>query len=317
MLIMYKISIIIGSAFVLWILFFGVAQKGLQKYHIHETERLTEILQNNTYHDCLFIGSSRTHDHINPQIIDSILHLNSYNAGIDAANLLEFKTLLTAYLQHHAAPKYLVLGIEPLCFNVQPRFNNVIQYYPFLKNNAIRQALQAQNSLTLLYYYLPFCQTIQYNDRTRTEIVKGWAHKTELNPNEWQYKGYRSNGYDTLQIGTLLPLCTENVSLNPSLLYLQSIIDTCKTRQIQLVFAYYPSYNAYFRHRIANHAQILQSIDSIAKQHQIRYLVHDTLKTFQQARLFFDQAHLNTNGVTQYSFYLANQLKTIFNPKKK
>lgn len=100
-------------------------------------------------------------------------------------------------------------------------------------------------------------------------------------------------------------------------MYLQSIIDTCKTRQIQLVFAYYPSYNAYFRHRIANHAQILQSIDSIAKQHQIRYLVHDTLKTFQQARLFFDQAHLNTNGVTQYSFYLANQLKTIFNPKKK
>jgi hypothetical protein len=313
---MYKITAILFIVFVLWFLFFEVAQKGLQEYHIHQTERLTEILQNNTYHDCLFIGSSRTHDHINPQIIDSILHLNSYNAGIDAANMLEFKTLLAAYLQHHPAPKYLVLGIEPLCFNVQPRFSNTIQYYPFLNNKTIRQALQAQNSLTLLYYYLPFCQTIQYNDRTRAEIIKGWLHKTELTTNQWQYKGYLSNGYDSLQIGTLPPLCTEKIELNPSLGVLKNIIDTCKTRQIQLIFAYHPTYKAYFRQRIANHAQILQSIDSIAKQHQIRYLVHDTLKTFQQARLFLDYAHLNTNGATIYSTYLANELKSIFNKKK-
>lgn len=308
---MRRLYLILFGAAILCSLLFYVAQKGLHRYHTHEIERLTEILQNGTYYDCLFIGSSRTHDHIDPQIIDSILHINSYNAGLDAGNMLEFKTILAAYLQHHKPPKYLVLGVEPLCFSTQPRFNNVIQYYPFLSNNAIRSALQTENRLTMLYYYLPFCQMLQYNDRTRTEIVKGWAGKTEINANEWQYKGYRSNGYDTLQASILPPLCTETISLKPSLSILENIIDTCKTRHIKLIFAYYPVYNAYFRQRIANHNQLLQSIDSLAQQQQINYFVHDTLAVFQNASLFFDHAHLNTNGARQYSIYLANKLKNI------
>lgn len=310
---MRQLCLILCGALILCSLLFGIAQKGLRWYHVHETERLTEILQNNTYHDCLFIGSSRTHDHINPQIIDSILHTNSYNAGLDAGNMLEFKTILAAYLQHHKPPKYLVLGIEPLCFSTQPRFNNVIQYYPFLSNKAIRSALQTENKLSMLYYYLPFCQMVQYNDRTRTEIVKGWAGKTEINANEWQYKGYRSNGYDTLQLSILPPLCTEKISLKPSLSLLENIIDTCKSKQIKIIFAYYPVYNAYFRQRIANHHQLLHSIDSLAQRQQINFFVHDTLAVFQNASLFFDHAHLNTNGARRYSIYLANMLKDIVN----
>ena len=75
-----------------------VVQKGLRIYSNHSTERLTEILADTTNFQMIFIGSSRTHTSINPRIIDSILDINSYNAGVEGGNLFEFNMIFNAYV---------------------------------------------------------------------------------------------------------------------------------------------------------------------------------------------------------------------------
>lgn len=312
MKIIYPILIVALLYSVVW----WIAERGLRHYRIHETDRLTEILCKHTAYDCLLLGNSRTHDHLNPRIIDSLLQLNSYNAGIDAARLPECKLLLDAYLHNHPAPRYVILGIEPQLFGQYESVANPLSYYPYLGNPVVRHALQQQNAKTLLYYYLPPTRLSQYTDRERTESLKGcmgqtiFSHYNNSHTDDTigQYKGYLSNGNYGLVAQPTPPVVRRILPYQPALRTLDQMIATCQQRNISLILVYYPIFDRYFERRNLNHAALLHTIDSTAQQHQLPYLVHDTLTAFQDARLYFDGAHLNTVGATQYSTYLANQL---------
>ena len=99
-------------AYIICLLSFLIIKKEIDRYKKHTTSRLTEIFCNKTNYDVLFLGSSRTHLIINPAIIDSICKVNSYNAGMEGANLYEFDMVLKAYLENHPSPQWLVLTID-------------------------------------------------------------------------------------------------------------------------------------------------------------------------------------------------------------
>ena len=115
-----------------------IIDQGLNKFYIHKEERLNEIFKNDTNHDILFIGSSRTHTTINPKIVDSICNSNSYNAGVEGGNLLEFKMTWDAYLENHPAPRVLVLTLDINSFDLSRKFFNYTQYFSYLNNTQIK-----------------------------------------------------------------------------------------------------------------------------------------------------------------------------------
>src|SRR5438445_6202232 len=116
---------------------FVVFTKQVQKYEVHNTERLSELLLNHTYYDLIFLGSSRTHFGVNPKIIDSICGLRSYNAGVEGGNLYEFEMMLKSYLENHPSPRYVVLNFDLHSFADTSRIFNYPVYFPYTSNKVI------------------------------------------------------------------------------------------------------------------------------------------------------------------------------------
>ena len=283
---------------------------GLKTYNNHSTARLTEILEKDTYYDVLFLGSSRTHSTINPRIIDSVCTVSSYNAGIDGGNLAEFRMIFKAYLQHHPPPALLVLTLGLSSFNLQRMFFNYTEYFPFLNNKVIDTTLSHNGHNTFRQKIFPFLSVTDYDDYSRGNAIKGITDRggKQIEPGEFQYKGYLSNTNNTLSVqDTPRTIASIKVS-NRAIRYLQNIISICREHGTKLIFTYSPEFNFESEKHVSNSAKIFALIDSIAGENKIEFLRHDSLSICQDPKLFANVGHVNTTGAKVYSNILAKQL---------
>ena len=282
---------------------------GLHKYNNHSTERLTEILENNTYYDILFIGSSRTHTTINPKIIDSICKVSSYNAGIDGGNLFEFKMIYNAFLQNHPSPGLLVLTIDLSSFNLQKKFFNYTQYFPFLNNKVVDSSLSNNGHNTMPQKIFPFLSITDFDDYSRGNAIKGLTGAgTQIAPGEFQYKGYLSNTNSFISSINTLKTPGQIVVSEDAIKDLRDILETCKKNNTRLIFTYAPEFNFELQKQVSNSKQIFEMISGIAKENNIEYLRGDSLDICRNPKLFANFGHLNTKGAAEYSEILAKDL---------
>jgi hypothetical protein len=168
--------------------------------------------------------------------------------------------------------------------------------------------MQAFNYPVILYKYIPFFRYIEYDDYTKGNCIKGFFHQNELG-NNFQFKGYSSNTYDTLMdINPILKHKCLKIN-DTSFTVLKTIVEICKQNNIILTFTHGPEYKQWNEHNYINYERILNSIHSFANQYQIKYLRHDTISEFNKSFYYRNIAHLNTQGATAYSVFLAKEIK--------
>lgn len=294
---------------------YKVLQKGLKKYNNHTDVRLSEILEKKTNYDLLFIGSSRTHTSINPRIIDSVTHLKSYNAGVEGGNLLEFKMIFDGYLISHPAPRCLVLTIDLYSFNIKRPFFNYTQYFNYLNNPVIDSSMNANRHNTFILKYFPVSMLTDYDDYLKGNAVKGLLNKgREIKDGEFQYGGYLSNTNKGIDAASKedLPETTLKIDAD-AIAFLSQIISTCKERKIKLIFTYAPEYNFKLQNRFINKSNVFEKICQVANRDSILFLRHDSLPLCKSPDLFANFGHLNSIGASEYSVFLANELKSYLN----
>lgn len=285
--------------------------KGLEKYNIHKTERLTELFLHQSKYDLLFVGSSKTHTGINPKIIDSICKLNSYNAGVEGGNLFEFNMTVEAYLEVHPPPNYLVLTIDLNSFDIRRKFFNYSQYFPYVENKIIDKALNENSHHTGFLKIFPFLILTDYDDYTKRNAIKGLKGETEIPRGDFAYKGYLSNSENTiLEISAPGKLKKYEISTE-GIQYLDQIIKSCKMHGTKLVFTYAPEFNHSLQNQILNSKEILTVIKNKADQNNIPYLRDDNLDICADPKLFANPGHLNKQGAVVYSAFLANEINDV------
>ena len=297
-------------------LFFLVFSKEINKYQVHNTERLTELLLQHTYYDMIFVGSSRTHYSVNPQIIDSICSLKSYNAGLDGGNLYEFEMILKAYLANHPSPKYLVLTIDLHSFSQASKMFNYPVYFPYTSNKIINTYLTENHHLNIYKKVFPFLKIIDFDDNTKDHFVEGIFGKTELGSDGFQFKGYLSNTSNCIDVKAVVSPQQNLIITNDRKQCLERIISLCHQLNIKLIFTYAPEYNREDQQIVKNSNEIFSLIDSFAKKNNIQFLRDDHLAICSNHLLFVDILHLNKEGARQYSIILAKELLGIINLKK-
>jgi hypothetical protein len=282
---------------------------GLHKYNNHSTARLTEILENTTYYDILFIGSSRTHTTINPRIIDSICKVSSYNAGIEGGNLFEFKMTYNAFLQNHPSPKLLILTIDLSSFNLQKKFFNYTQYFPFLNNRVIDSSLSNNGHNTMTQKIVPFLSIVDFDDYSRSNAIKGLTGEgAQIAEGEFQYKGYLSNTNNFISSIKTSRAVSQIAVGEDAINDLRDILEICKKNNTRLIFTYAPEFNFELQKQTSNSKQILAMISRIAKENNIEYMRGDSLGICSDPKLFVNFGHLNTKGAAEYSGILAKDL---------
>ena len=129
-----------------------VLYKGVRNNKNGEYHKLTAIFQKHNLYNAIFIGSSRAESHFNPQIIDSITHLNSFNIGIAGATMPIILGCLEAYLQNSKSPKYVIMNIDFQSFDRnKDTIYNFPRYFPYLDNDKLYNSLNKLDARFLFF----------------------------------------------------------------------------------------------------------------------------------------------------------------------
>lgn len=293
----------IGLLDLVYVLF----RRGYNKYNNFEQARLTNIFNGKEAHDALFIGSSRTYYHVNPRIIDSVMQLDSYNAGVDGANLLETNLILQSYLASHPAPKMVIADLSTPAFDIRDiSIYNPNIYYPFLNNKIVFNFLKPYKRVHMLRY-LPFLQITECDDFLREGALEGLlGNQKPLAPS---YKGYLESGRDTIPLPFKITYLTTNYAVTEKgrqLLF--NIIQTCREKNIKLVITYSPIYKK--KDEYLN-PLFFPTLESICKSTGTPFLNYRTIALTNNNRLFRDELHLNRFGADIFSDILAKDLNKL------
>ena len=167
----YKIILSLIIAFGAVVVANKIVSEGNKRYSIHNHQKLEFIINDTTYCDILFIGSSRVHTSINPKVIDSITGLRSFNAGIEGAGFTEFKMIFETYLLSHPAPKKIILGLDDDSFDTSFKFLNYTSYLDFLHNPVVDTTLSNNGFLIFPYKLFPPLKIIELDDVSKRNAI--------------------------------------------------------------------------------------------------------------------------------------------------
>jgi len=285
---------------------FVVMSWGMQRYTAHLTDQFSELFHGRSRHELLFVGQSRAHSAVKPRVIDRILKVDSYNAGIDGASAAEFLTVLDGYLVHHPAPSRVVLMVDAGTLDLQRRLWNPLLYFPYLDNPVVRASVRSAGYSPALLRALPFLRMLDYDDYSRGNALKGLLGKTELGPDAAPYKGYVDLRRGGMREARFVEQGAKTISPD-GLSTLQSFMDACRVRGIQLVLVVPPLFTGYHK-QWTNSSQVLDLVTTLAERNHLEVWRHDRLELCQRAELFSDPGHLNDAGAELYSTLLAGQL---------
>jgi hypothetical protein len=286
-------------------LIFVVFRKGYNTYYAFEQGRLNEIIRGNKYYDVLFIGSSRTYYHINPKIIDSVLNLKSFNAGIDGADLLETTMILKCYLQSHPRPQYVIADLSTPAFDIrEASIFNPNMYFSHLDNEIIFNMLRPYKRVGLLKY-VPFLQITESDDHIKQGVLAGLVGKKQ--PLEPTYNGYLESGTDTIPLPFKVKYMTTDFPVSKKgVKLMEELIRTCKNNGIRLIITYAPVYD--LRDEKMNRA-FFPTLKHICDTSKTPFLNYRYLTLNSDNRMFRDELHLNKYGADIYTRILATDLK--------
>ncbi|PVD52029.1 hypothetical protein DC498_11610 [Terrimonas sp.] len=214
---------------------------------------------------------------------------------------------LQGYLEVHPSPKYVILNYDLGVLSSEKRLYNPIFYYYFLNNKAVYNAVADTDKFTWLYKHFPFMQYLRFNDDIRIEAIKGIMGKHYTFDSN--YKGY-SRMEET--IGKFDTTYLHRDSLKYEVRnndYLNNIINTCRQKDINLIFFVGPVYNHHFDKKYADYSSIIKSSNLFAKENNIPFIRFDSIPLNTSSDNFSDNIHLSEVGSKIFSLILVEKLK--------
>lgn len=105
--------------------------------------------------DYALFGSSRVFHHLNTLQINRSTGLNGINLGYEAANPLEIKLMLEAFLEHYTAKK-IFIQVDNSFNRIQEDRLAITPWLPYTEKKYVYKQLKRSDSLAFYYKYVPF-----------------------------------------------------------------------------------------------------------------------------------------------------------------
>lgn len=253
------------------------------------------IYNDTTYYDLVINGSSRAWVQYDPHILDSILHLNTYNLGIDGSAINRQIIKYHKYCELHGQPKYLLQNID--IFTMARTFGyEREQFFPyFFYDKDLLHKADKYEHFTLLEKYIPYYRYIG------------------IDLHDWDaglYKGYC--GQDKAWDGSMFSqMDTVQVSSDSSMLRLfddflteQAYLDT------RVIFVYSPIYHGVID-KCPDTGKMYTMYDSLAIKHHLSILNYIEMPLCYDTAYFYNATHLNRQGAEIFTTRLAQDLDSM------
>ncbi len=289
---------------------FKLCNEGLRRVPFEEFGKLNEIMAGTTPYDLLIMGNSRSLLHVSPYILDSALHTNAYNMGTIDGSLNADLALLHAYLDHHDAPRYLLMNFDwwlPTDTLIRNEPFDYPKFYPYLDNKWVKKYLIPHSPQMKKVNTLPFLGLINYDDYKRTAALRGWT-KSQRTVDVYKKGYFNRNAKFTGKDPKDTPPMKDCTFSDEGIRELDELFTLCNEKNITIFVFIAPGY------RINEQLKVRQQDrDQLQQLMKLRHVVffqdYSLRDEFLAPSWYCDAHHLNKEGAEYFSRIIAHEIE--------
>lgn len=280
-----------------------------------------DLYADTTYHDMVFVGSSRTYMQYDPVVIDSILGTNSFNCGLSARGLEAQVAKYHAYCRQHGMPQYLVLNIDisgfrPIEQTEEERKFIVAhtdreQFFPYFSDKKLIRELccNCDEDFSWAERHIPLIRYAGYN---KVVLEAFGGNKLTKAPSAKGFSSFNyKNDWDFQSWGHFRYVKSESYASS-----LELLMAECRDNNVMPVFVMAPVYDQYML-QLDNRAEAVSIVRDDAKHYMVPLLDFTDSYISMDTAFFCDPVHLNSRGAYEFSLLLAQSLRDSLGVKLK
>ena len=284
-----------------------IVTRNLWQSKVQMLDRYNTVYGDTVNYDVLIMGSSRGMVQYSPEILDSILGVNSYNISCNGRCIDAEVNIFNAYCRNHSLPPIIIQNIDHGTLHMSNMYERE-QYLPYIiHDKKLFNATKETEQFGWSDYLIPLKRYAGYH-----EMIKEGLHiRNKMYKPYNEYKGFE--GRDWMWDGSVFrTISKEHFVTNPQA---DTIFDHylafCQAKSIQVIFVYAPLYYGLTEKLEADTAKMFEHFQYYANKYHcpiLNYLndsiCYDTLN-------FYNANHLNQYGAEQFSTKLAHDLKEL------
>jgi len=285
----------------------------LKSINIGDFGVLNKISKGQINTDIIISGSSRAYVHYNPEIITQKTNLSCFNIGTNGSELDHQIPKLKFYLNNNKAPKILIQDISIHSLNnFKSKVYDPYKYLPYINDKDLYKGFLNIDKYFWVHKYFPITNFIYYNTNFQRHIIREFVLSMK-NGKDNLINGFLpqnlswSETSDTFlkeMTGIKYSIRDENIQL------LKEEIELCKKNNIKLIFVISPLYFESLQ-KVENSTEIINTIKNVSESNQIIFINYLNSDVNYKKENFYNNMHLNNNGVTIFNYSLCDDLKKI------
>jgi len=279
-----------------------VITKRLQKSTSRMLLVWNEMYSGNLQHDVLIMGNSRAWTQYSPQILDSILGVDSYNIGIDGSHFNRQFLRYNTYRRFNTRPKAIIQNIDFATLGFTTDLERE-QFFPYFFDDSLKAVSSKYEKYNILEKYVPAFRYIGYNSLIQ-EGIRLVGDKADIK------KGYY--GVDKPWNGTFFHDVTEfDYGQDERTLKLfDQYLAKAYSENIQVIFVYAPMYIG-ATNKLKNAEEMFCMFDSYAQKYNIPILNYNYDPVSYDTLSFYNATHLNRKNAELFSLKLARDIDSL------
>jgi hypothetical protein len=290
-----------------------LANKGLRQSNVDFYGRINSAAKSQDQTNLLLIGSSRVLKHLDPGVIDSVCHTNTYNYGLNAGTIKTWYNIIRYNLFFRKNIKAIVLNVDHGMFDITKDPYKDAYYYPFQGANA--GMLMTDSGTGRLVHKIKIFDIALYDDYAKYAAIDGLLRPGRTI--EGMHKGYfpdRQPGhFEPNPVEPEASIKTAIVATKEGFALLDSCINICAENKVQLVLLVAPYLKKYGPEKYYNNfAQILDTVKIIATRNSIPFYDFRNMEWAGNEQYFYNANHLNSKGAALYTLAVADSIKKYF-----
>lgn len=277
----------------------------LRKSRAPDFAEWNDIYNGNTPADLLIMGNSVARYQVDPRILDSVLHLNSYNLGINGASFTFQLAKYQVYRRYHAFPKTIIQCVSDHTFFIGGNLVNPLPFIPYADDRQIRDELRKTDYPWYLLGF-PWLAAFLYPQLIKQSIRELHGVPENVSPG---IKGFypisRKTAYDTLVAlaGNQRIAYTDSTSMSLFKTFVRSHI-----REGGDFFIVFPPQWRYREHISPDHRELAGFFRQTALETGCLFLDYSEDPRFSDYRLYADPQHMNSGGAERFTKCLSSEL---------
>ena len=288
-----------------------IIDTGLRKSHHFYYSEWNDLMKGKINADLLIMGSSRAWVHVSPKILDTTLHINSYNLGMDGTQFNMQYDRFKLYRLHNKQPKYIIQTLDFTILTPSNLLHAYQQFLPYLYDTSVR-------SLTSHYigkfgvgdYYFPL---YKYNNELPV-AKEGLMSFFNKGVPALKYKGYQ--GQNKLWDSTFEKFVNSapegtKIKVDPkSVLLMEEFLTYCQQNGIKVILVFPPVYSEFLKYCL-NKDEIIGLYEGLHTKYDVPFLnyLDDDLSAHKEN--FYNSQHMNKHAAEEFSMKLAADITPI------